>query len=87
MTDTQSSKDQSAAVVCGEDDMMLLEYEAELEERERGEGETPFNTSSKSLGEDLMESINNGAFDALNTKVNSTCTKTCFLNAFYDNHI
>ena len=40
MTDTQSSKHQSAAVVSGEDDMMLLEYEAELEERERRGGDT-----------------------------------------------
>lgn len=54
-----------------DDDMMLMEYEAELEERERdGEEEESFFTASgKSLGEDLMESINIGAFDVTSTKV------------------
>ena len=69
-----------------EEEMILLEYEAELEEREKGGegGETPFNTSNKSLGEDLMESINNGTFDAYSTKVSRKVTFCfTFTCAFY----
>ena len=52
------------------DDVILLEYEAELKERDQDENEESyFTASSKSLRGNLMSSINLGVFDVSNIAV------------------